>query len=59
MRRILAAFASLLISPVFAQEPPLEITAVEVRGAAPAVNLAPQMGRPVEATALRRDVRSL
>jgi outer membrane protein insertion porin family len=59
MRRSLAAFASLLISPAFAQEPPPEVTAVEVRGAAPAVNLATQVGRPVDATALRRDVRSL
>jgi len=59
MRRILAAFASLLIPPAFAQAPPPVVTAVEVRGAAPAVNLATQVGRPVDAAALRRDVQSL
>lgn len=55
MRWIVAAFACLQISAGFAQV----VTAVEVRGAAPAVNLATQVGRPVDAAALRRDVRSL
>src|SRR5436309_11611431 len=55
MRRILAAFASLVTFPAFAQK----VTEVEVRGATPAVNLATQVGRPVDATALRRDVRAL
>ncbi|HUI57778.1 MAG TPA: POTRA domain-containing protein [Bryobacteraceae bacterium] len=59
MRRIVAAFASLLISPAFAREAPPAVTAVEVRGAAPAVNLATQVGRPVDAAAIRRDVKSL
>jgi len=59
MRPIVPAFAFLLIAPVFAQEALPVVTAVEVRGAAPPVNLATQVGRPVDATALRRDVRSL
>ena len=36
MRRILAAFASLLISPAFAQEQPPKVIAVEVPGTVPA-----------------------
>ena len=59
MRRILAVFASLLISTVFGQEQPPLVTSVEVRGAAPAVNLATQVGRPVDPAALSGDVRSL
>ena len=35
------------------------VTSVEVRGAAPAVNFATQVGRPVDAAALRSDVQSL
>ncbi len=52
---IVGVLPFLVISAGFAQV----VTAVEVRGAAPAVNLATQVGRPVDAGALQRDVQAL